>query len=288
MKNKISTPRIGDTPEPASESLHFDGRHLTERLKGRSFGGRVHFLKEVDSTNLRAAELARKGAGEGEVVVSEHQRKGRGRLGRSWQSPPGVNLYASFVLRPHIPPAVSPQITLTAGVAVAEALSTYVAEGVTLKWPNDVQIGGRKVCGILAEMRLKGSEVDFVVVGIGINVNIRREAFDPSFRETSTSLREELGREMSRLDVAVRMFDCFERWYGIFLRDGFQPVRDRWLTYAGILGREIEVRSGDEVQAGRVIGIDGEGALLLETRGGMRRVIAGDVILSGGDYAARD
>jgi BirA family biotin operon repressor/biotin-[acetyl-CoA-carboxylase] ligase len=268
--------------------MDFDGRHLTERLEGRLFGKRVHFLREVDSTNLCAAEMAQGGAEEGEVVVSEHQRKGRGRLGRSWQSPPGVNLYASFVLRPRIPAAVAPQITLTAGVAVAEALSTYCAQGVTLKWPNDVQIGGRKVCGILAEMRLKGREVDFVIVGIGINVNIRREDFDPAFRDTSTSLREELGREISRLDVAVRMFNCFETWYGTFIKDGFQTVRGRWLTCAGILRKEIEVRSGDELQTGRVLGIDDEGALLLEAQGKVRRVIAGDVILSGEHHAARD
>jgi len=268
--------------------MNFDERHLAERLQGRLIGRRVHFLREVDSTNLYAAGLAQAGAEEGEVVVSEHQKKGRGRLGRVWQSPPGVNLYASFVLRPRISPAVSPQITLTAGVAVAEALSVYCPGGVTLKWPNDVQIDGRKICGILTEMRLKGNGVDFVIVGIGINVNICKKDLDPAFRDTSTSLREELGREISRLDVAVGMCRYFETWYRVFIEEGFPPVREKWLALAGIFGREMEVRSGDEVQAGRSVGIDDEGALLLDVKGEIRRIIAGDVILAEGDHAARD
>ncbi len=260
--------------------MDFDGRRLTHLLEGKVIGKRVHFLQEVDSTNNRAAELARGGSEEGEVVVAERQVKGKGRLNRVWQSPTGVNLYTTIILRPSISPAVSPQITLTAGVAVAETLSLYCGKDVTLKWPNDVQVRGKKICGILTEMRLSGTEIDFVVVGIGININIRREDFDEAFRDEATSLREELGREVSRADIAVQLFSHFEKWYHIFIREGFPPVREAWLGFAGILGREIRVVSGSREDRGRVLGMDDQGALLIgNDNNETKRVIAGDVFL---------
>lgn len=260
--------------------MDFDGRHFRHLLEGRVIGKRVHFLKEVDSTNNRAAELARGGSEEGEVVIAERQVKGKGRLSRVWQSPLGVNLYTTIILRPSISPAVSPQITLTAGVAVAETLSFYCGKDVTLKWPNDVQVRGKKICGILAEMRLRGTDIDFVVVGIGININIRRDDFDASFRDEATSLREELGHDVSRRDVAVRLFNCFEKWYDRFIREGFPPVREAWIAFAGILGREIRVVSGNQIDRGRVLGIDDQGALLIgNDNDETKRVIAGDVFL---------
>lgn len=243
-------------------------------------GKRVHFLEEAGSTNDVAIELARRGAEEGEVVIADRQLKGKGRIGRSWQSPSRSNLYASVILRPSIPPAVSPQITLTAGVAVAEALSEYCGGDVTLKWPNDVRIREKKVCGILTEMRLRGGEIDFVIVGIGININMRKDAFDEAFRDVSTSLREELGREVPRGDVAVSMLGCLDCWYGRFLAEGFHPIRERWLFRSGILGKDIRVQSGTRMQAGNVLGIDEEGALLLLDGDGRKiRILSGDVLL---------
>ena len=128
---------------------------------------RIHFLPEVDSTNRLALQLAREGAAEGTVVFADCQTEGRGRLQRVWQSPPGCNLYVSFLLRPAIAPADAARITLMAGVAVAEMISFFCPEGVGLKWPNDVLIRGRKVSGILTEMKMTGGALDAVVVGIG-------------------------------------------------------------------------------------------------------------------------
>ncbi len=263
-------------------SMEFNGDILSRLLEGQAMGKRVHFLEEVDSTNTCAAVLAREGAEEGEVVVADRQIKGKGRIGRSWQSPAGSNLYISIILRPAILPAVSPQITLTAGVAAAEALFEYCGRDVTLKWPNDVRIHGKKVCGILTEMRLRGGDVDFIIVGIGININMIKNDFDEDFRHVSTSLREELGREMPRSDVAVRLLSCFDKWYRIFLDGGFHPVREKWLEYSGILGLEIHVQSGTQMQKGKVLGIDEEGALLLDDDGQTKKVISGDVLLTEG------
>ncbi len=262
--------------------MDFDGPYLSRLLGGKTIGKKVHFLEEVDSTNIYAAELARRGAEEGEAVIADSQQKGRGRLDRTWISPPGANLYTTIILRPPILPASSPQITLTAGVAVAEVLRGYCGDRVTLKWPNDVQVGGKKICGILTELRLKGAEIDYVVVGIGINVNMGFEHYNSYLSSIATSLKEELHREVSRTEVAAGLFQSVEKWYKRFIRQGFAPVREQWLAYSGIIGQGIRVVSGQEVLKGRAVGMDDDGALLiLDEDGRTRRVIAGDVLTEG-------
>ncbi|OHE22355.1 MAG: biotin--[acetyl-CoA-carboxylase] ligase [Syntrophobacterales bacterium RBG_19FT_COMBO_59_10] len=257
--------------------MGFDVKALQSRLAGRLIDWRLHFLDTVDSTNLVALDLARKGAPEGTIVIADCQTAGKGRLHRAWQSPPGCNLYASLLIRPKIDPADAPQLTLMAGVAVAETLSALCPEGVGLKWPNDVRIRGRKVCGILTELRMAGGAVAAVVVGIGVNVNMPRADFDPAYRETATSLREETGQEQSREEVAFRLCESFEKWYETFRCEGFAPVREDWLARSEMPGRRVRVLFRDEVQEGRVIGIDHDGALLIvDDLGATRRVTAGD------------
>ncbi|MDO9528233.1 MAG: biotin--[acetyl-CoA-carboxylase] ligase [Syntrophales bacterium] len=253
---------------------------LANRLSGRLIGNRVHFLKEVDSTNIYASRLAVAGAPEGTVVIADCQTKGKGRMDRVWQSPPGSNIYTSIILRPSVETAMAPQITLVAGVAVAGFLSEYCPEDVTLKWPNDVQIGGKKICGILTEMKTSSGKVDFVIVGIGINVRIKKEDFHKEFRDNSTSLIEEVGRDISRFDFTIRLYGSLEKWYKRFLSEGFGPIRDEWTKYAGIIGKDIKVVLRDDIQAGKAVGIDEYGALLIfDEKEKIKRVIAGDVSL---------
>lgn len=267
----------------AIESGGFDTEALQSRLAGRRMGWRIHYLPVVDSTNRLALQLAREGAAEGTVVFADCQTKGRGRLKRIWQSPPGRNVYASILLRPDIDPAEAARITLTAGVAVAEMISIFCPEGVGLKWPNDVFIRERKVCGILTEMKTKGKALDALVVGIGLNVNIAGRDFDPEYRQSATSLREETGRIFPREDVALRLCDSFEKWYRIFLDEGFVAIRERWLSHSRMLGRRVRVLFQGEVQEGLVVGIDLDGALLLDDeRGVVRRIIAGDASIMKG------
>jgi BirA family biotin operon repressor/biotin-[acetyl-CoA-carboxylase] ligase len=258
----------------------FNEHNLANRLSGRLIGERVHFLKEVDSTNIYASRLARAGAPEGTVVIADCQTKGKGRMDRVWQSPPGSNIYTSIILRPSIETAMAPQITLVAGVAVAVFLSEYCPEDVTLKWPNDVQIGGKKISGILTEMKTSGGKVDFVIVGIGINVMMKKEDFHREFRDNSTSLSEELVRDISRFDFTIRLYDSLEKWYKEFLSGGFGPIRDEWIKYAGIIVKNIRVVLRDGVQTGKAVGIDEYGALLIfDEKEKTKRVIAGDVSL---------
>lgn len=265
------------------DSRKFDAEALQSRLAGRRMGWRIHYLPVVDSTNSLALKLAREGEAEGTVVFADCQTRGRGRLQRVWQSPPGRNLYASILLRPAIDPADAARITLTAGVAVAEMISIFCPEGVGLKWPNDVFIRGRKVCGILTEMKTTGRALDGIVVGIGLNVNTAAKDFDPAYRKTATSLREETGRSFSREDVAFLLCDYFEKWYQIFLCEGFAPVRERWLARSGMTGSRVRVLFQGEVQEGVVVGIDLDGALLLDDElGAVRRIIAGDASIMKG------
>jgi BirA family biotin operon repressor/biotin-[acetyl-CoA-carboxylase] ligase len=260
--------------------MQFDIEALQLRLTGRRIGCRLHYEETVDSTNRVALELAHDGAPEGTLVLADRQTAGRGRLQRSWQSPPGCNLYLSIIFRPAIPPHDASQITLLAGLAVAEAISAVCPERVGIKWPNDLLIGGRKVCGILAEARMAKEVIDSVIVGVGLNVNMKKLDFDPAHRETATSLREETGWDHSREDLLSLLCERFERWYEIFIRDGFAPVNEGWLARAEMAGKRIRVLFRDEVREGVFAGIDRDGALLIaDEQGGVSRITAGDATI---------
>lgn len=258
--------------------MDFNEKDLAARLAGKPMGNNIHFFPEVESTNDVLLKLARGGAPHGTVVIAECQTRGKGRLNREWQSPPGCNIYTSVVLRPAIEPMYAPQITLMTGVAVADLLSEYCTEGVTLKWPNDVQIRGKKVCGILTEMRASERDgVDFIVVGIGINVNIRKKDFDEPIRSLATSLAEEAGHNISRLDLAVKLFDNLDVLYVRLLDSGFGSIKDAWLSYCDMVGKPVRVAFNNDIKSGKVLGIDDFGALVIsDEKGKTKRVIAGD------------
>ncbi len=257
-----------------------DEQKLRERLSGKLVGKRVIYLGTVDSTNDYAFGLANAGAPEGTVVLADEQRKGKGRLQRVWQSPPGLNIYTSVILRPPFKPVVAPRITLTAGVAVADLLARRGMTGVALKWPNDVLIRGRKACGILTEMKAATDRVDFVVVGIGLNVNMRKEDFGEEILDRATSLREETGSTVPREELAAQLYHHLETWYKVLVAQGFDPVRERWLAFAGILGKKIRAGQAEDEELEEVVGVDEDGALLIRNgRGLRRRVITGDIIV---------
>lgn len=268
---------------PEIPIMNFNGHTLADSLSGELIGNQVYFLDEVDSTNVYATALAQKGVPEGAVIVADCQTKGKGRLkNRVWQSPQQKNLYTSIVLRPTVEPFMAPQLTLAAGVAVAEHLSTYCPEAVTLKWPNDVHIRGKKVCGILTEMRTTGGKIDFVIMGVGLNINMRKEDFHEEIRESSTSLREETGNDIPRVDFAASLYQSLGKWYEQYKRQGFTSIKSAWLEYSGIKDRNVRVNSREEVQEGRVLGIDDYGALLLfDEKKKTRCILAGDVSIIG-------
>ncbi len=247
-----------------------------------SIGWRVHYFEELESTQETAAAIAGQGALHGEVVIAERQNAGRGRMGRRWHSPPGVNFYATFILRPDLPVAEAALLSLVAGVAVAEAMERVAPGIVALKWPNDVWLGGRKAGGIIAEALTDAHQrLACVLLGIGLNLNLAPEAIPEELRGKATSVLAATGRRCDRTALAAALFSRLDTRYMETLSGGFAAVRPVWERYSALTGRRVSVVDGRSRLDGRVQGIAADGALLLETDAGTVRVLAGDVSVEG-------
>lgn len=246
------------------------------------FGREIHYLTEVGSTNETARSLAEEGAPEGTIVLAEIQTGGRGRLGRMWVSPFGKGIWMSLILRPPIAPPAAPHLTLAAAVAVARAVREVTGLPAGIKWPNDLLVNGRKVCGILTEMKAEVDAVHYIVVGIGINVNLRAEDLPPDVRELATSLMMELGAAVPRVRLAREVLSRLSELYSLYLQEGFPPVREAWKEMNITLGKRVKVSSTWDEYHGTAVDIDNEGALLVRGEDGQqRRFYAGDVTLRG-------
>jgi BirA family biotin operon repressor/biotin-[acetyl-CoA-carboxylase] ligase len=203
-------------------------------------------------------------------------------MARRWESPPDVNIYLSIILRPRIPPSKIPLVNLMAAVACAEAIEEVGAQRPTVKWPNDLMMSGKKLGGILTEGDMEMDVINFVIVGIGINVNMSRNSFPPSIADIATSLKEELGREISRIGLIQEILRKMEMWYERFAEDRQEELRERWEELSQVKGREVEVNFMGQVVKGKALGIDEDGALLVQETGErVRRVVAGDVRVGG-------
>ena len=268
--------RIVGRPDP------MDADELTRLLSTRWLGRRLVCVPSTGSTSNDVAALARDGAPEGAVVIADTQTAGRGRLGRTWASARGVNLYMSVLLRPRVLPAAAPQLSLVAGLAVARALE---GEGLRprIKWPNDVLLDGRKVCGILTELEAEADRVAFVVVGIGVNLNSRLEHFPAELHDKATSVFLATGRTVARAAFAARLLEELERCYGRYIEAGFGVLADDWNARSALTGRTVTVTgAARDPVVGRCTGIDGDGALLVSDGSAVQRVLAGDVTIVGG------
>lgn len=241
-------------------------------------GRRLQVSSETGSTNADAYRLAETGAEEGTVVIADHQTSGKGRLGRRWESPSGVNLYCSVVLRPDILPYEAPQLTFLSAVAVARAITTVTGLQPSIKWPNDLLLHGSKVAGLLNEMNAETDRIGFVILGIGINVNMRTQQFPADLRHPATSLMLEAGSPVSRLALLTCLLHELDREYLRFKSCGFGPVREEWASYCNAFGREVQVSQGAVILRGAFDGIDEDGALLVRYGDGRQeRVLSGDV-----------
>lgn len=265
--------------------MGMDPAEIRRYLRARRLGARIDCLAETDSTNSDAARAGRAGAPEGTVVIADSQRRGRGRLGRSWASPPGVNLYCSVLLRPRLPAEESALLPLVAGIAVAEAVDGSTESRAGLKWPNDVVVGGRKIAGILCEMEVDGG-AHFVVVGMGVNLNGDRESFPPEIRPLATSALLETGRPVERARFAADLLSALDARYEGFLHDGFSALLPAWSERDVLRGCRVSVRVGEEVVEGVATGITERGRLRVESTSGAREIVAGDVTVLGGYRAS--
>ena len=214
------------------------------------------------------------------MVVAESQSQGRGRLGRRWESPPFANLYVSILLRPKLSPAHVAQITLMAAVALAEVVEGFVPEKPAIKWPNDILIGGKKLAGILTEAACSAERVEYVILGIGVNLNYACSAMPEEIRRRATSVLEAGGRPVQRESFLQRLIQGVERCYGELEQAGFDALAARWESYFAWRGRRVRVELLDQVTTGTARGIDRDGALVIVDDGGIaHRILAGDVIL---------
>lgn len=259
-------------PDP----LEADGLHRL--LTAQTFGRIIHIRNQTNSTNDIAKQLGRDGSPEGTVVLAEQQLRGRGRQGRNFASPAGVGIYMSLLLRPEIELSRLPQLTLLAAVATAEAIAEVSSLPVELKWPNDVMIHGKKAGGILTESVFQATLSPVAVVGIGINVNTALEQFPAELRHQVTSLALAAGRFVPRPRLIAAILDRFELLYHTFQQRGLVPILPRWLHHGRIVGKPVRCSTIRGIEEGVVLGLDGDGALLIRGRDGSRlRVVSGEV-----------
>jgi len=266
---------------------------ITRSLGTRWLARSLRYMESTDSTNRIAHEWAREGAPHGATVVAEHQSAGRGRLGRSFHSPPFENLYTSIVLRPRLTTSDAPTLILAAGLAVAECVADTLhtlpganaaqgADSVEIKWPNDVLLGGLKTSGILMELAAEATRVDYAVLGIGVNLNVDRETFPEEFRQRATSLRSHTGHSIDRAAFAGRLYDTLEHVLELHATGGFDALRDRFFARFQMLGQHVRViEMGEGELEGHARGIARDGALEIEdSNGRVHRVVAGDVTIA--------
>ena len=257
-------------------------------LQTRWLAQRIDHFESIDSTNRVAFDLAREGAPAGTTIIAEAQAAGRGRLGRSFFSPPHLNLYTSILLRPEGSIAEAPTLILAAAIAVAETVAETLEneDAVQIKWPNDVLVHRRKTSGILMESAAEGTGIAFAILGIGINLNVAREDFPDEFRPLATSVSSELGRAVDRIQFTRRLFKSLESHLDAHAQGGFESLRPRFESFFRMRGEPVGIL---ELGGGRLdgiaCGIAPGGALEVEVTAGERagervRELAGDVTLA--------
>lgn len=262
-------------PAGGSEFANFESS-----LPNRGFGRPFHYFITLESTNSRAMELARQGAPEGTLVLADSQTAGRGRLGRRWLSPAGKSLLFSVVLRPPLPAQSAAQITLVMSLAMANVLRQKNGLNAEIKWPNDILAAGRKVCGLLVEMEGQLDRLDFLVAGVGLNVNQGLEDWPPELKETATSLKQEAGVSLDRAEILRDFLAEAERLYLRLLKGEFSALMREWQALSCMTGRQVRARVAGREILGMAIGLDPDGALQVRLDNGIiQRIVAGDIEL---------
>ncbi|SFE34484.1 biotin--[acetyl-CoA-carboxylase] ligase [Alteribacillus iranensis] len=265
--------RLLNDPNRAGED------EIKAKLQTQTLGQEIIYKNEVTSTQEEAHEAARKGAAEGTIIVADRQLKGKGRLGRKWESPPGSGLWFSLILRPPIPPQEAPQLTLLTAVAVTEAVTEATGLQPQIKWPNDILLNGKKVAGILTEMQSDPDRIQAVIVGIGININ--QMEFPEELSDIATSLKQESeGTTYSRADFIAILLSRYEYWYHHYLKHGFLDVKKRWEALTFTIGKKIKATTVTKTLIGTAVGITDDGVLLLKKEDGeIEHIYSADISL---------
>ena len=252
---------------------------IADQIHTKWAGKTVHFARETDSTNLWIKRLAKEGASEGTLALAEFQSAGRGRLGRSWEVPEGTSVMMSILLRPKFEPQYAPTLTLVMGMAVAKAVKNLGFD-VSIKWPNDVVVSHKKICGILTEMGVRDGKIDYAVIGVGINVNIRE--FPEEMADKATSLYLESGREFDRSQIPGLVMEAFEKYYEKFAATcDLSGLKEEYESILANYNQSVRVLAKEPYE-GVARGITDGGELLVEkTDGTIVAVSAGEVSVRG-------
>ncbi|MCI0475206.1 MAG: biotin--[acetyl-CoA-carboxylase] ligase [Anaerolineales bacterium] len=251
---------------------------IARDLQTRVLGRCVVYYERIGSTNDAARQLAEAGEPEGALVVADEQSAGRGRLGRSWVAPARSSLLMSLILRPDLPPRHAPRVTMAIALGACDAICTETGLPAQIKWPNDLQIRGKKFSGILAESGIVGEKLEYVIVGIGVNVNFDTAAI-AGIPPDATSLATELGRVLPRAPLAQAIIRSIEAYY-LRLRAG-QSLCDEYKNRLATLGQSIRAQTAQGIVAGRAVDVDEDGALIVQRADdSLVQLQAGDVTLS--------
>ncbi len=257
---------------------------ISQELGTRVAGSEILYFDSLDSTNRYAGKLASEGCNEGLTVIAGRQTGGRGRLGRSWESPAEKGIYLSIVLKPDIAPVESPILTFAAAVAVEKAIRTTTGIKAGIKWPNDLIIDGRKVCGILLEMNSEADKVNYVILGIGLNYSQSVEDFPKELKDRAISLKlaAAAGSRFDRLSLIKSILRELDSVLKLVKEGSYEKILDVWREYSITLGKEIAFKIKDNGYCGTAIDITGEGRLLVECRDGARReLLSGEISIRG-------
>ena len=252
---------------------------IADQIHTKWAGKTVHFARETDSTNLWIKRLAKEGAPEGTLALAEFQSAGRGRLGRSWEVPEGTSVMMSILLRPKFEPQYAPMLTLVMGMAVAKAVKKFGFD-VSIKWPNDVVVSHKKICGILTEMGVRDGKIDYAVIGVGINVNIKE--FPEEMADKATSLYLESGKEFDRSQIPGLVMEAFEEYYEKFAATcDLSGLKEEYESILANYNQPVRVLAKEPYE-GVARGITDGGELLVEkTDGTIVAVSAGEVSVRG-------
>lgn len=252
-------------------------------LQTKRIGQQVMTYDSVVSTQILAHEAANNGSPEGTLILAEQQTGGKGRLGRPWHSPKGSGIWMSLIIRPEIPLPKAPQMTLLTAVAMARTIQKHVGVEAQIKWPNDIFIDGKKVCGILTELNAESDRINYLVIGIGTNVNLVESDFPPELQPIGTSLQIAAGNPVRRASFIQDFCRQFEELYDLYLQVGFSPIKTAWEASAYSIGKQVHVRTLQTAIYGTAIGLDSEGVLMVEDEmGNIHKVYSADV-----DYGAK-
>jgi BirA family biotin operon repressor/biotin-[acetyl-CoA-carboxylase] ligase len=252
-------------------------------LKTQRFGRNLETYETIDSTNSRAKILALDGAQEGTIVIADAQSAGRGRMDRVWISPSNKGLWMSIILKPPISPERAPELTVLAAIATVRALEDYTGLNTAIKWPNDIVINGRKLCGMLAEIQAEPEIIRSVVMGIGINVNIQRNDFPPELQDIATSVLIESDKIFSRRELLFILLENLESIYYEYLKsDGLAPFIEYYKSRSATLGRNVNVIERESSFEGYALDIDKSGALMVRKNdGSIKKILSADVSVRG-------